>query len=158
MRESLDVLETRSKCFVDLKHAFGFVLCAGTARNLFGFCERCADVADGRKLDHRLSLLHDSHNVSRLAGVSVRSPTNWRTMFLALKPSKEEVERFIDELSRKHFSYPDVGASVYGAPKKYNVDHHRIRLGRGAEVWKRAVEGLKRWEMFKLGWTELCWP
>jgi uncharacterized protein (UPF0548 family) len=79
-------------------------------------------------------------------------------MFLVLKPSKEEVERFVDELSRKHFSYPDVGASVYGAPKKYNVDHHRIRLGTGAEVWQRAVEGIKRWEMFNLGWTELCWP
>jgi uncharacterized protein (UPF0548 family) len=79
-------------------------------------------------------------------------------MFLVLKPSKEEIERFVADLSTKPFSYPDVGASVYGAPKKYNVDHHRIRLGTGAEVWKRAVEGIRRWEMFKLGWTELCWP
>jgi uncharacterized protein (UPF0548 family) len=79
-------------------------------------------------------------------------------MFLVLKPSKDEVERFVDDLSTKHFSYPDVGASVYGAPKKYKVDHHRIRLGTGAEVWKRAVDGIRGWEMFNLGWTELCWP
>jgi uncharacterized protein (UPF0548 family) len=79
-------------------------------------------------------------------------------MFLVSKPSKEQVERFVHELSTRHFSYPDVGASVYGAPKHYTVDHNRIRLGKGEEVWKRAVEAIRRWEMFNLSWTELCWP
>src|SRR4051794_22697510 len=79
-------------------------------------------------------------------------------MFLLFKPSKDEIERFVSDLSGRHFSYPDVGASVYGAPKSYTVDHNRVRLGTGEEVWKRAVEGIKRWEMFNLGWTELCWP
>jgi uncharacterized protein (UPF0548 family) len=79
-------------------------------------------------------------------------------MFLLSKPSKELVEQFLSELASQSFSYPDVGASVYGAPKKYNVDHNRIRLGTGEEVWKRAVEAIRRWEMFNLGWTHLCSP
>jgi uncharacterized protein (UPF0548 family) len=79
-------------------------------------------------------------------------------MFLVSRPSKEQIERFVADLATQHFSYPDVGASVYGAPKKYTIDHNRVRLGTGEEVWKRAVEATKRWEMFNLGWTELCWP
>ncbi|MEK6323520.1 MAG: DUF1990 family protein [Acidobacteriota bacterium] len=38
------------------------------------------------------------------------------------------------------------------------MDHNRIRLGTGPEVFKRAVEALKRWEMFNIGWLHLCWP
>jgi uncharacterized protein (UPF0548 family) len=79
-------------------------------------------------------------------------------MFLLSKPSKETIELFVSDLASSHFSYPDVGASVYGAPKGYNVDHNRIRLGTGEDAWKRGVEGIKRWEMFNLGWTESCWP
>jgi uncharacterized protein (UPF0548 family) len=39
----------------------------------------------------------------------------------------------------------------------YPVNHHGGRLGEGLETFARAVEALRRWEMYRLGWTRLCW-
>lgn len=79
-------------------------------------------------------------------------------MFYVTRPSKDQIENFVSDLSRRHFSYPHVGASVYGVPTGYTRDHNRVLLGTGEQVWKRAVEAISRWEMFNLGWTQLCWP
>jgi uncharacterized protein (UPF0548 family) len=35
------------------------------------------------------------------------------------------------------------------------VDHNRVDLGRGVEVYARAVEALKHWRQFELGWVSL---
>jgi uncharacterized protein (UPF0548 family) len=43
-------------------------------------------------------------------------------------------------------------------PRGYTADHNRIKLGEGSQVFTNAVEALKRWEMFDIGWLELCWP
>ena len=43
-------------------------------------------------------------------------------------------------------------------PRGYTLDHNRIELGTGEEVFARAVAALKRWEMFNIGWLELLWP
>ena len=37
------------------------------------------------------------------------------------------------------------------------VDHTRIKLGEGEEVFTRAKAALGRWEQFRLGWVE-AWP
>jgi uncharacterized protein (UPF0548 family) len=31
-------------------------------------------------------------------------------------------------------------------------------LGHGEKVWNRAVRAIDQWQMFNLGWVELCWP
>jgi uncharacterized protein (UPF0548 family) len=79
-------------------------------------------------------------------------------MFFIFKPSTSYIEQFINELARKPYSYTELGATASTPPEKYTVDHNRVRLGAGEDVWKRAVEGMNWWEMFNLDWIELCWP
>ena len=79
-------------------------------------------------------------------------------MFLPFKPSSERIEQFVSDLAQKPFSYAEVRASSSTLPENFTVDHNRVRLGSGEGTWKRAVEAINRWEMFNLGWTELCWP
>jgi uncharacterized protein (UPF0548 family) len=79
-------------------------------------------------------------------------------MFLLHRPTEEQIRQFLSSQQHQSFSYPFHGVSMLAAPRGYTVDHNRIRLGAGPEVFKRAVEALKRWEMFNIGWLRLCWP
>ncbi|MGI9048777.1 MAG: DUF1990 family protein, partial [Rubrobacteraceae bacterium] len=56
------------------------------------------------------------------------------------------------------FSYEEVGASREGAPPDYTVDHNRVKLGSGEETFVRAVEALRHWKMFDLGWVRAVAP
>jgi uncharacterized protein (UPF0548 family) len=38
------------------------------------------------------------------------------------------------------------------------VDHNRVELGKGEDVFALAVSAIKRWEMFHVRWLELLWP
>ena len=38
------------------------------------------------------------------------------------------------------------------------VDHTRITLGSGSEVFAVAKDALQKWEQCRLGWVEPCWP
>jgi uncharacterized protein (UPF0548 family) len=51
-----------------------------------------------------------------------------------------------------------VGASRQTAPKGYTVDHNRIALGKGPEVFQRAKCAVNAWRMFDMPWLKLCWP
>ena len=79
-------------------------------------------------------------------------------MILLREPSDARIGRFLAAERSLPFSYPEVGASQDGAPPGYPVNHHRGRLGAGAEVFARAVEALRSWKMYELAWTKLCWP
>jgi uncharacterized protein (UPF0548 family) len=76
-------------------------------------------------------------------------------MFLLQEPSVAAAEEFIDSQRRRPFSYEEVGASRVRAPAGYNVDHNRVRLGRGEEAFARAVAAVRAWEMFRLGWCRV---
>ncbi len=76
-------------------------------------------------------------------------------MFLLSKPSEDQIREFIKAQQRKPFSYPDIGATILKPPAGYKVDHNRARLGEGGKTFARAVEALKEWKMFDLGWVEL---
>lgn len=86
-------------------------------------------------------------------------------MWSLRRPGPDAIRRELERQAREPFSYLDVGASR-GRPAPsasrlsapYRVDHHRIRLGSGAEVFADGVAALRRWEMFRLGWIEICWP
>jgi uncharacterized protein (UPF0548 family) len=79
-------------------------------------------------------------------------------MFLLHRPTDEEIGELLSSQQHQAFRYPDPGIVRLTAPQGYTADHHRIRLGSGLEVFRRAVEALERWEMFNIGWVQLCWP
>jgi uncharacterized protein (UPF0548 family) len=79
-------------------------------------------------------------------------------VLLLRRPSRDRIRAFIESQRGQPFSYTEQGATRERAPKGYTVDHNRIRLGRGGAVFARAVEALRQWKMFDLGWIELCWP
>lgn len=79
-------------------------------------------------------------------------------MFLLKRPSQEAIEHFLTQQQASKLSYPEVGASRTGAPSGYLVDHNRIKLGEGMEIFQRACAAINCWQMFKFGWVELLWP
>jgi uncharacterized protein (UPF0548 family) len=77
-------------------------------------------------------------------------------MFTLSEPSDEDVLKFVSGQFNLPFSYAEVGATQAGTPAGYTVDHNRVQLGRGADVFKRAVEALRQWRQFDLGWVTLA--
>ncbi|HZY65085.1 MAG TPA: DUF1990 domain-containing protein [Rubrobacteraceae bacterium] len=81
-------------------------------------------------------------------------------MFSIGRPSEKELREFLKSQRDEPFSYEEVGSSRDGAREVegYVVDHNRVRIGAGEEAFARAVEALRGWRMFDLGWVRLCWP
>ena len=80
-------------------------------------------------------------------------------MFLLQEPSTHVIARFISSEHDLPFSYREVGATrSEGAPTDYNIDHNRIRLGDGEDVYLRAVAALRSWKQFDLGWVTIVPP
>lgn len=80
-------------------------------------------------------------------------------MFFLKKPGRDDIQQFMSEHGQQPCSYAGIGRSRSGeAPPGYVVDHNRVRLGFGAEVFEQARAALGRWEMFQLDWVQLCWP
>ena len=79
-------------------------------------------------------------------------------MFLFAAPSDTEIRKFVSRLSVSNYSYTEVGATASAIPDTYIIDRNRVQLGSGAGDWDRAVKAIRSWEMFNIGWTQLCWP
>lgn len=79
-------------------------------------------------------------------------------MFLPSRPSPDQIRAFISSQERKPFSYPEVGASRDIAPRGYNLDHTRIHLGNGRQVFEGAIKAIRQWKMFEMTRLSLCWP
>lgn len=103
-------------------------------------------------------------------------------MFTLTEPSDQDVAEFISHQANQPFSYAEVGAtrsgpsgstkvganqpgasgyaevgaSQFTLPAGYTVDHNRTQLGLGGEVYQRAVEALKQWRQFELGWVTIA--
>ncbi len=76
-------------------------------------------------------------------------------MFLLTKPNRNEIQRFLDDRANDQFSYPEIGATDSEIPPDYNIDHNRVKLGIGPEVFECAKTAIRAWKMFDLGWVEL---
>ena len=77
-------------------------------------------------------------------------------MFQLRRPSAEEVTAFIATQRGATFSYPEVGATKSGAaPAGYDVDRNRVRLGTGAETFRRATTAVHAWRMSSIGWMSI---
>jgi uncharacterized protein (UPF0548 family) len=79
-------------------------------------------------------------------------------MFLLRKPSPSTIRAFLEDQAKLAFTYPAVGATAATPPTGYVVDHTRIKLGTGQAAFIATKNALKRWEQFRLGWVEPCWP
>ena len=74
------------------------------------------------------------------------------------RPSTETIRGFLTVQSKLGFTYTAVGATASLPPADYVVDHTRIKLGQGEEVFMRAKSALGRWQQFRLGWVEVWSP
>jgi uncharacterized protein (UPF0548 family) len=72
-------------------------------------------------------------------------------------PTAAMVREFLAAQAKLGFTYTTVGATASLPPTGYVVDHTRIKLGEGEEVFTKAKDALGRWEQFRLGWVE-AWP
>jgi uncharacterized protein (UPF0548 family) len=79
-------------------------------------------------------------------------------MFFLTKPSPKRIQRVIDSSRNAPFNYAEVGQSLEQTPAGYASNHGRARLGYGDATFNKAVESLRNWKMFDLGWVSLCWP
>jgi uncharacterized protein (UPF0548 family) len=79
-------------------------------------------------------------------------------MFFAYKPSKQMIHEFLERQKDQNLSYGEVGLSRKDMAAGYVRDHSRVLLGKGQELFRKAVHAVRRWEMFHLGWVQLCWP
>lgn len=77
-------------------------------------------------------------------------------MFLFSKPDEKSIAAFIRKQRGELFSYSETTLSHNGnAPDGYNVDHNRIKIGKGREDFAQAVKAVKDWKMFDLDWVKL---
>lgn len=76
-------------------------------------------------------------------------------MFFLTEPSPGIILEFIESQRDRPFSYDSVGATRGRLPSGYTIDHNRVELGKGDAVYDRAVEALKRWKQFDLGWVSI---
>ena len=76
-------------------------------------------------------------------------------MFLPTEPSEKFVSKFIARQRGVPFSYAEVGATSDTPPHGYSLDHNRIQLGTGEQVYERSVEALREWRQFDLGWVKI---
>jgi uncharacterized protein (UPF0548 family) len=79
-------------------------------------------------------------------------------MFTLTEPSDRDSERFISSQKNLPFTYAEVGATRCGlaaAPPGFTLDHNRVQLGNGNDVYERAVVALKQWRQFELGWVTI---
>jgi len=75
-------------------------------------------------------------------------------MLLINRPTKSEIEKFIDESRNLPLSYGPVGLAKE-SPPGFNADVASAIVGRGADAFARARRALIEWRHFELGWVEL---
>ena len=78
-------------------------------------------------------------------------------MLLFRKPKPDTIRRFLDDQGKLDFSYEDIGATASQPPAGYVVDHTRVKLGAGEEVFAAAKAALESWQQFQIGWLG-AWP
>jgi uncharacterized protein (UPF0548 family) len=70
------------------------------------------------------------------------------------RPTAETIRAFLAAQGRFDLTYTAVGATATTPPPGHVVDHTRIQLGEGEQVFRAARAALERWQQFRLGWLE----
>ncbi len=74
-------------------------------------------------------------------------------MFRFHSPDAPSVARFLKSQHTRKYSYCHQGKTASTPPQGFQVDHTRVKLGNGIEVFKKAKEALGNWQQFELGWV-----
>lgn len=73
------------------------------------------------------------------------------------RPTPELIKQFLIEQSRFDLTYVQVGQTVTLPPAGYNIDHTRVWLGSGHQVFDGACLALRSWRQVQLPWLS-AWP
>lgn len=71
------------------------------------------------------------------------------------EPTTAVVADFLARQVSAPFSYSEQGASAAGAPRGYNLDHNRVRVGTGGDDFAAGCAALRAWRMFPAPWTRI---
>ena len=71
------------------------------------------------------------------------------------RPSKQLIDRFLDEQRALPLSYARPTGGVLEPPAGFVVDQRRLQVGAGAADFEAACSVLRRWKMFDIGWVEI---
>src|SRR5262245_33914922 len=71
-------------------------------------------------------------------------------MFTLQQPSESHIRDYLARQSHQSFSYNLVGCTrdQPAAHRGWKVDHHRVQLGQGPDVFARARDAIDTWQMF----------
>ena len=81
-------------------------------------------------------------------------------MFTYHQPTDEFVRVFLERQRNEPFSYEPVGVTRGVPPRRWgwNIDRHRVLLGRGEQAFKAACAAITAWQMFPQQMARLYWP
>jgi uncharacterized protein (UPF0548 family) len=74
-------------------------------------------------------------------------------MFLATRPTRQDIDRFLDESRSLPLSYGPTGLTQ-GAHAGFKVDEMVVTIGRGRADFDRAKAALAAWKHFDIGWVK----
>src|SRR5688572_7370561 len=74
-------------------------------------------------------------------------------MFLARRPSADQIERFLRESQDLPLSYGPIGI-VKADTARRDLDEATVAIGRGKADFERARAALMAWKQFDIGWVE----
>src|SRR5436309_9355292 len=73
-------------------------------------------------------------------------------MFLALRPSRLAIDRFLRDSQELPLSYGPIGI-VRGETAHGDFDEEVVAIGRGKADFERARDALMAWKPFDIGWV-----
>jgi len=80
-------------------------------------------------------------------------------MFTFRRPTDDDVRKLLARQTGQPWSYDCVEVTRDAlAPHGWQIDHHRVLLGHGAETFKAACEAIRSWKMFPPEMTQVFWP
>ena len=74
-------------------------------------------------------------------------------MFLARRPSREVIDRFLRDSQELPLWYGPIGI-LRGEAAGYDLDEAIVAIGRGKSDFERARAALMAWKQFDIGWVE----
>ena len=74
-------------------------------------------------------------------------------MFLARRPTRSVIDRFLRESQALPLSYGPIGI-VRTGPAGQDLDELAVAIGRGQSDFERARSALLAWKQFDIGWVE----
>lgn len=74
------------------------------------------------------------------------------------RPTGVQIRRYLADQDQQPFSYAAVGCTRGdpAAQRGWNIDRHRVLLGRGREVFEAAARAIESWQMFPRQVATVC--